>query len=185
MHYRNDLGAALSRIEELERRERELVAMVEAANERAKVDATANPNAKPNPPKSDSFAQLQHPWLKAGIAVALTFAAYYVVIQLYNHDKQTGTVCALVGAAIPFGVSARIWWPRKGDAPWIGFNLLRGVVLGLLRAPFLWKRSHFGEDFVFFWWGPILSVGVLVAELLTARCWTNRVGDFLLELARG
>ncbi len=82
-----------------------------------------------------------------------------------NYDAETAA--ARIGVAIPFVVSARIWWTRSLDRTWLKFTVLRLLVLmvGLWIAT---SASRFGERFVFFWWAPPLSVSVLLVELLGA-----------------
>ena len=154
MAYRDDLDVALQRVDTLARREQELVTELEAA--RAGVPVAPPP--------------LRHPFLLIALACALTFVGYVAVIALFDGsppNPHAETTAARIGVAIPFIVSARIWWTRSLDRFWLGFFGARLLVLAI-GLPVMSAKSLFGGDFVFFWWAPNLSVSVLLVELFVA-----------------
>lgn len=164
MSYRDDLASAHRRIEQLEEEHEEATRALDVAR-RALAEVEATPAPSRDAPRRDpTTARLA----RAVVAtVGCTLLGYVATIALFDgvspqHDAELAAAWA--GALLPHLGSARLWWSRGDDRTFGAFAALRGGCTWAVWGGLFDGFSRFSHDFVFFWWAPLTSVGLLLVE---------------------
>jgi hypothetical protein len=175
MTYRDDIEAAHHRIAELEESRRVLAEELEAVKQRA-----ADERRQASVEKSAAHPPTVGAWpttARLALTALFTLVGYVAVILLYDgppHRPEPMHIAAWIGAALPALASARFWWTRGRDRTWMAINVSRALIVAAIASGAFTSFSRFGQAFVFFWWAPLASVGLLLAEIAAAHALEER-----------